>query len=110
MGISGIGICTWNYSPGPGPTPPSPPSSGYENPFKAPCAAGEVNMTIPEVNGAYCTPACDSATCPGVPAGFKATAQCKIKDSFTGKDYCALVCNPAIQARAMQRWTLRANL
>jgi len=86
-------------SPGPSPpsppappSPPSPPSPGghYEKP---PCQSDEVEASLQGVDGALCAPKCTQGECPAdVPAGTTAKPKCILKDSATGKQYCALSC------------------
>jgi len=85
--------------PGP-PTPPAPPSppspsgSHYEDP-KDGCSSDETDLRIQGVSGAICAPACSGTTCPAdVPSGVTATPTCALKDSSSGKQYCALICSP----------------
>merc|ERR1712087_757015 len=86
-------------SPPAPPSPPSPPSpspSGkhYEDP-KDGCSSDEVDITIQGITGAICAPACSGSTCPtDVPSGVTASPQCALKDSSSGKQYCALICSP----------------
>lgn len=83
--------------PAPGPVPPSPPSppsppgtSHYEKP---PCQSDEVEASVQGAQGSVCAPPCDGTSCPtDVPTGTTAKPQCILKDSSSGKQYCALTC------------------
>jgi len=80
--------------PSPGPTPG--PGTDYEDPAKTgSCSSGEIDAQIQGIKGDMCLPQCSSTgSCPDPPAGFHATAECVIKDSSSGKQYCGLICNP----------------
>jgi len=77
--------------PSPGPSPPTPPaSSHYEKP---PCQSDETEAQVQGTGGELCAPSCDTGACPtDVPPGTRATPQCILQDSSTGKKYCALSC------------------
>merc|ERR1712005_90276 len=81
--------------PSPGPTPPSPSGSHYEDP-KGGCRSDEVSIQVQGVTGGFCSPACTLGIfCPGdKPSGVTAKPQCALQDSSTHKKYCALICSP----------------
>jgi C1A family cysteine protease len=87
--------------PGPGPSPPPAPgnTTHYEDPNTGGgCMADEVEITIQGVAGDVCSPSCTLfSPCPtDVPVGVTARPQCALKDSGTGKQYCALMCSPTL--------------
>jgi len=68
----------------------------YEDPFKSDaCNAGEANVTISGVPGAFCAPKCDaSGSCPTNTCPLTvAKPQCVLQDQ-SGDKYCALLCTP----------------
>merc|ERR1712232_246270 len=75
----------------PGPSPPSPGTTHYENP---PCQSDEVAVQIQGADGQVCSAHCDTAACPtDVPPGTTAKPGCVLQDSSTGSKYCALTCS-----------------
>merc|ERR1711988_782708 len=87
-------------SPTPTPTPtptPSPSSTHYEDPnTTGSCMSDEVDISVQNVQGSVCAPACSVLkACPtDVPAGVTAGPQCALQDATTNKKYCALICTP----------------
>merc|ERR1712070_1340603 len=75
-GASGLGPVTPTPAPVPTPAPPAA-ASHYADPFKSACESDEVNITIQDVSGAVCSPACTGLFkmhCPSdVPSGIVAT-------------------------------------
>jgi len=90
-------------SPGPGPSPgptpsPGPAGDAYENPAVAGCSAGEVAISVQNIDGAFCAPKCDSSgACPDAPSGVASGvhAACALKTQ-SGVGYCALECTPSL--------------
>jgi len=98
-GASGLGPVTPTPAPVPTPAPPAA-ASHYADPFKVACESDEVNITIQDVSGAVCSPACTGLFkmhCPSdVPSGVVATPQCALQDASSGSKYCALICSPSL--------------
>ena len=69
----------------------------YGDPYIEKCLSDEVNITIQDIPGAFCTPSCSTMKkCPtDMPAGFTAEPQCALQSS-AGKKYCALMCSPSL--------------
>jgi len=89
-------------APSPTPTPtPTPSPSGsthYEDPnTTGSCMTDEVDISIQNVQGSVCAPACSLfKACPtDLPKGVTANPQCALEDASTNKKYCALICNPS---------------
>lgn len=101
----GASISAGPTPPSPTPTPPSPPApptppaskTHYGDP-KDGCLSDEVEVTIQGVSGDFCTPKCSLfKPCPtDKPDGVTAEAQCALKDSGSGKSFCALICSPSL--------------
>ena len=94
-------------------------SCHYEDPFQpAGCQSGEVNITVQNVPGSFCSPKCDSSgACPtDTCSGTVAAPQCVLQDGTplvafayrgvitsvpgSGNHYCALVCDPSSKTEA----------
>jgi C1A family cysteine protease len=92
-------------SPGPSPGPgPAPGSTHYGDPYVAACETGEVNITITNVTGAFCSPKCTLGIfCPSdVPSGVTAKPQCALQSSSGGAKYCALICSPTTDEASLR--------
>merc|ERR1719159_2085973 len=57
----------------------------------------EVDISIQNVQGSVCAPACSLfKPCPtDKPTGVTANPQCALEDASTNKKYCALICTPS---------------
>ena len=66
----------------------------YQDPFTQACLPGELNLTVANLQGRWCSAACDKATaCPlDVPANVTAKPSCEIHDPVGSGMHCALVC------------------
>ena len=67
----------------------------YEDPYTGPCGSDEVNITIQDVPGAFCTTKCSAfKKCPtDVPQGMTAQPQCCLQSS-DNKKFCGVICDP----------------
>lgn len=79
-------------------TAASEEGSHYANPFTGGCRDDELAIKVEGVDGAACSPLCDTMTCPSdVPEGVTATPFCAL-DAPDGKR-CALLCDPQDEAK-----------
>ena len=70
---------------------------GYTDPHTGPCGPGALNVTLPDVAGAFCAPPCAPGGHCEVPAGARAPVQAECALEVNGAPvatYCALVCSP----------------
>lgn len=59
-----------------------------------PCPGGQNCLRLMGVEGNFCAPACEGASCPAVPDGVGAKAQCVLAVDMEAKPTaCALVCD-----------------
>lgn len=66
----------------------------YQDPFAHACLPGELNLTVANLPGRWCSSACDKTTaCPlDVPTNVTAKPACEIHDPVGSGTHCALVC------------------
>ena len=66
----------------------------YQDPFAHACLPGELNLTVANLLGRWCSSACDKTTaCPlDVPTNVTAKPACEIHDPVGSGMHCALVC------------------
>jgi len=72
---------------------PQPTNGGHYGDPNSGCAPDEVAVHIQGVNGAICSPKCDSGCPSDVPSGCDALPQCILQDASSGNKYCALKCS-----------------
>merc|ERR1711871_1409189 len=92
-------------TPGPSPGPaPAPGSTHYGDPYIEACKSDEVNITITNVTGAFCSPKCTLGIfcASDVPAGVTAKPQCALQSSSGGAKYCALICSPTTDEASLR--------
>jgi hypothetical protein len=69
----------------------------YSNPYAGPCFKRELNLSVTDVPGLFCSPHCEPIypnSCPPTkPAAVTAMPECIIGVNSTVENYCALICN-----------------
>ena len=87
-------------------TPSTDDSAGsthYSDPNDGGCLSDEINIQITGVDGSCCSATCTTAACPtDVPSGVTAGAQCALQNAGTGDKYCALICAPTTDEKALR--------